>query len=99
MAVAANLGATPNKSVRIDHRAFSHISPHVDKHRRHANHAPADVTAIADARAARNDADAIGSWKCANATSGLVAETLLRRGDGPIGNSAHAKRHGALLLR
>src|SRR5260370_8632404 len=40
VAVAADLGATPTQSVRIDHRAFTNVTADVYEHWRHPNHTP-----------------------------------------------------------
>src|SRR2546429_9695347 len=61
VAALPHLRATANERVRINHRAFAHIRPHVHEHRRHANHAAANVGSDANARAPRNDAHFIGS--------------------------------------
>jgi len=83
VAVAADLGATPNERMRIDHRAFTNVSTDIDEHRWHADHATADITSIANAGTAGNDAHAVGEEvKRANGISGLIEEGLLRGVDG-----------------
>src|SRR5712692_1385822 len=96
--MAADLGATPNKSVRIDHRAFTNVSADVYEHWRHANHTAADITAIANARTAGNDAHAVGSRERANGIGGLIEEGLLRNVDGHVGDGAHSKAKQNSLL-
>ena len=91
VAVAADLGATPDQSMRIDHRAFTNVSTDVHEHRRHANHAAADVTTIANAGATGNDAHTVGSRERTHRVGGLVKERLLRGVDRHISDGAHSK--------
>src|SRR2546430_665772 len=91
VAVAADLGATPNERVRIDHRAFTNVSADIDEHRRHANHAAADVTSIANAGTAGNDAHAVGSREPTRRVGGLVKKRLFRGVDRHVGDGAHSK--------
>jgi hypothetical protein len=55
----ADLRATADERVGIDHRSFVDISADVDEHRRHASDAAADVRAIANGRTAGHDANPI----------------------------------------
>jgi CheY-like chemotaxis protein len=55
----ADLRARANERVRIHHRALPDVRPDVDVHRRHADHARRDVSAAANCRAARHNADSI----------------------------------------
>src|SRR5208337_5509642 len=59
MAILPNLRARTDQRVRIDHRAFAHIRPDVHKHRRHADHSPADICAIPYAGSSGNNTHAI----------------------------------------
>jgi hypothetical protein len=96
--IAANLRAAPHQRVRINHRAFSNIGADVYEHRRHANHSTADVTAIANTRAARNDSNAVRRCERANRVSGLIKEGLLRHIDRHVGDGSHSKPEQNPLL-
>src|SRR6267142_2531352 len=64
VAVAADLRATPNEGMRINHRAFSYVRARIHEHGRHANDSAANVAAIANAGTAGNDVPAIRfSWR------------------------------------
>src|SRR6267143_1291710 len=91
VAVAADLRATPNEGMRINHRAFSYVRAHIHKHGRHANDSAANVAAIANAGSARNDADAVRGRERARGIGKLVKERLLRGIDGHVDDTAHAK--------
>src|SRR5437763_11627217 len=86
-----NLGARANQSVAVDHRPFVHISPGVDKHWRHANHARRYVRAVANARSAGHDAHAIGGRELSDWISVLVEEMQAAICGRHIDNGAHAK--------
>src|SRR5438477_8287095 len=98
MAVTADLRATSNERVGIDHGAFANVSPHVHEHRRHANHAAANVTAIANAGAARNNAHAVGSRERTRWIRRLVEEGLLHGINGHVRDGAHSKPQQNSLL-
>src|SRR5579872_7569186 len=52
--------------MRIDHRAFVHVSSHVNKHGRHADHTRRDIRASAHRRSARHNAYSISHSKSAH---------------------------------
>src|SRR5437870_5468271 len=98
VAALPHLRATANERVRINHRAFAHIRPHVHEHRRHANHAAANVGSVANARAPRNDAHFIGSRESPNRISGFVEERLFGGVNGHVRDGTHAKAKKDSLL-
>src|SRR5467141_249173 len=98
VAVAADLRATPNEGMRINHRAFSYVRAYIHKHGRHANDSAANVAPIANAGAAGNDADAVRGRERARGIGGLVKERLLHGIDGHVGDSTHAKAQENSLL-
>src|SRR5690554_6968714 len=60
--------------MRIDHAAFVHISPHVDVHRWHADHAWRDVGARTNGRSAGHNPYAVRSVYRFEGVSVLVEE-------------------------
>src|SRR6267142_3210558 len=98
VAVVADLRATPNQGMRINHRAFSYVRANIHKHGWHANDSTANVAAIANAGAAGNDAHAIRGRERARGIGRLVKERLLQGIDGHVGDSAHAKSEENSLL-
>src|SRR5882762_8470874 len=91
MHALANLGAGANQRVTIYHCPLVHVSPGVDEHRRHTNYARRNVSAVANARSARNDPHAIVCGKLSEWISVLVEklQTAIRRRH--VDNHAHAK--------
>src|SRR2546423_13948420 len=77
--------------MRVDHRAFTNVSADIDEHRRHANHPAADVTAIANAGAAGNDAHTGGSRERTRRVGGLVKKRLFGGVDRHVSDGAHSK--------
>ena len=98
VAVAPDLRTAPNERMRIDHRAFAHVRANVHKHRRHTNYPAPDVTAVANAGAARNNAHAVGSRERPHRIRGLVKERLSRCVDGHVRDRAHSKAQQNSLL-
>src|ERR1700686_965843 len=70
----ANLGAGPNQRMAIDHCPFVDIGAGVDEHRRHADYAGRNVSAVANARSAWHNAHAIVSRELSNRISVFVEE-------------------------
>src|SRR6185295_18052795 len=75
----------------VYHRPFVNVGANVYKHRRHANHPGRDVSAVAYARAARNDAYAIFSAQLPNRIGMLVEETKTAIRWRHVYDTAHAK--------
>src|SRR5580692_8227638 len=91
MAVASELRAAPNQRMRVNHRAVADVRADVDEHWRHANHPAPNVRAVANARSAGYDADAVGNRDGANRIRRLINERLARGVDRHIHDHTHAK--------
>ena len=91
VAIAAYLRARTDQGVGIDHRVFTYVSSHIDEHRRHADYAAADMSAVANAGAARNDANTVGNREGMKRVGGFVKEGEHGRIDVHVHDGTHSK--------
>src|SRR5207245_2072357 len=78
----ANLRAGAYQRVRVNQSAVVHIGAYVDVHGRHADHALADVAAVANRRTARHHTHVLFWWNLLQRAGVLVAELRLARCSG-----------------
>src|SRR4051812_8807658 len=76
MAARAHLGATAYERVRIHHSAVADVCADINEHWGHAGDAAADVAAVANARAARDEANAAGEGELAEIVGGFIEKWL-----------------------
>src|SRR5580658_7804980 len=91
MTIHADLRATSHQRMRIDHRTVAHPAPGVDVHRRHARHAAANKTTIANARSTRNNANSAIGCEALYRKRGLVEPWLPGGIDRHVDYRAHTK--------
>src|SRR5207253_2009861 len=91
VAVLSNLCAAADKRVRVDHSAIAYPRTGVDIHRRHARDTLADEAPIADARAARHNADAAGNREPLHRPGSFVEKWLPSRVHGHVDDPADAE--------
>ena len=86
----ANLRARTDERMAVDHRPLVHVSAGIYKHRRHANDARRDVSAVSDRRATWNDAHIVVDLCWTRRISVLVekSEALIR---GHVRDCTHAE--------
>src|SRR6185503_15932747 len=85
-----DLRARTHQCVRIDHRSVVNKCTYVYKHRRHAGHAPPDVTSIANRRTARHDSHAVLAGESSQWIAVLIVKPELII-DRKVLDAAHSK--------
>src|SRR5215510_1784478 len=98
MDTLSNLRARTNKRVTINHRPFINVRTRVHKHRRHANDAGCNVSAVSDTRTARHNPNTVVRGKLSNRISVLVEELQTSIGWRHVNYCAHAKAEQYALL-
>src|SRR5262249_60650258 len=98
MDTLSNLPAGSDKRVTINHRAFVNVRSRIHKHRRRANDAGCNVSAVSDTRTARHNPNTVVRGKLSNRISVLVEELQTSIGWRHVNYFAHAKAEQYALL-